>query len=442
MRVRTKQVISLIALLCLFLLTPAVKAVESNGVGGKPANPKADNPRTASIFVYDLKPGESVNDAINLFNNSDQDKVIGVYAVDSIISSDGAFACEQEVDERNEVGSWIKLDRNEASVAPNQTEKVGFVVNVPVDAEAGEYNGCIAIQDKTALAQNTGNGISLNFRSAVRVAITVPGNLVEQLEIKDTLLEVKDNKLIVSPILKNSGNVSLDALISVKLNGLFGQKIGDVSGQFAVLAKSEGRYNFDMGRPFWGGWYKQVTDVSYKRLSGDKASEKQLEAVTKWHFIMPRPTALVIEIIALALIITLIKYVLKNKRQKEQLKQSLTDYKVKKNEHLEEIAKAHNINWKTLARINGLSAPYRLATGQTIKVPKKGKDSVKTQNEAIRAGETPVSVETAPEKQTTKPNPKKASKTTSKSKKSTTTKAKSKPKANKPKSKSSKKPKT
>ena len=159
---------ALILSVLLFLLPSTALAVENGGIGGKPSNPRSDNPRSSSIFVYELNPGQQINDAVKIYNNTEQTKDIKVYATDSVISSGGAFACAQESDSVKEVGGWIKLDKNDIKLPPKQNETIGFIVDVPKNAEPGEHNGCIAIQENKTSGVNVGNGIALSLRSAIR----------------------------------------------------------------------------------------------------------------------------------------------------------------------------------------------------------------------------------------------------------------------------------
>lgn len=94
------------AILVAFAAGPAY-AIESAGIGAVPANPRASNSRTQSIFVFESSGGKKLNDAIKIVNNTSQQKTIRVYPVDSQHSSDGAFACAQEADERKSVGSCL-----------------------------------------------------------------------------------------------------------------------------------------------------------------------------------------------------------------------------------------------------------------------------------------------------------------------------------------------
>jgi hypothetical protein len=59
----------------LFATVSTAYATESSGVGGKPANPRDDNPRTQSIFVHEISPGSSVDDAILVSNSSGSKKI-------------------------------------------------------------------------------------------------------------------------------------------------------------------------------------------------------------------------------------------------------------------------------------------------------------------------------------------------------------------------------
>src|SRR5688572_30836407 len=89
-----------------------VLAIEYGGVGGKPAYPREENPRTQSIFIFDLKPGEKQSDGVLVVNNTQETKTLVVYATDSQKSTDGSFACEQFEDVKDNVGSWIILEKS------------------------------------------------------------------------------------------------------------------------------------------------------------------------------------------------------------------------------------------------------------------------------------------------------------------------------------------
>ena len=80
-------------------------SVGYGGIGGRPANPDPENPRTSSWFIYNLEPGQQKQDAVEVINNTEEDLVILVYPHDSIKSSDGGFALKQFGNEKTKVGA-------------------------------------------------------------------------------------------------------------------------------------------------------------------------------------------------------------------------------------------------------------------------------------------------------------------------------------------------
>ena len=139
----TRRVFALILLA--LIINPfgvfAQEEVGSGGIGGRPAYPREDNTRSDSIFVHTLSPGQSIRDGVNVINNSDEESTVSVYATDSVVSSGGAFACAQEVDEKTSVGSWIELDASEITLTSVDKGIIDFTITVPEDTEVGEHNG-------------------------------------------------------------------------------------------------------------------------------------------------------------------------------------------------------------------------------------------------------------------------------------------------------------
>lgn len=71
----------------LFLFFQSSFAIEYGGFGGRPAYPRADNPRTESIFVHTLEPGAVQKEGITVINNSSESKTVLIYAADSTPST-------------------------------------------------------------------------------------------------------------------------------------------------------------------------------------------------------------------------------------------------------------------------------------------------------------------------------------------------------------------
>jgi hypothetical protein len=175
-----KKTLLFILIISFFAIySPGIIANQNGAVGGVPANPRDDNPRSEYIFVHTANPGDQIRDAVRVVNNTDKEKSVLVYATDSKRSSGGAFACKQRVEQRNDVGKWIVLDKDEVTLAPKTSEVVTFTINVPENAIVGESNGCIVIQDKeqTNLSSTGSSAITISTRSAIRVLVQIQGDI-------------------------------------------------------------------------------------------------------------------------------------------------------------------------------------------------------------------------------------------------------------------------
>ncbi len=288
-----------LSLICtLAILSPAVHAIEAGGIGGKPANPRPDNPRTQSIFIYEASPGATVNDALEVINNTAAEKTINLYPVDSQTASGGAFACAQKADKATGVGTWIKLQTSQVVVPAKSRLTVPFTVTLPPQADVGEHNGCIAMQSAgDAPETNIGNnGVVLHFRSAIRVAVTVPGNIKKQLSLEKITTKQQSDALRITPELHNTGNVSIDAKLKISAKTLLGNELGSNSGSFPVLRGETSTLNLDVSRPYWGGWYRVDVAANYDAATdadlGSPATQPRTISGGVLVFVMPQPMAM------------------------------------------------------------------------------------------------------------------------------------------------------
>lgn len=360
-----------IGITTLFCSSVPANAIDSYGVGAVPAYPNKDNPRAQSIFIYQLEPGASKKDGIRIVNNTDMKKTISVYAVDSENSSDGAFACKQQVEEKEGVGGWIKLAKNEVTLSGHSEEIVPFTITVPKGADVGETNGCIAVQDQRK-NEATGNGIILSFRSALRVAVMVPGEIKADLTVKEFTVSRRDEKVVASPLLHNSGNVSIDSELSIVMKDMFGREIQTSGGRFPILRDTTSRFNMELDRPFWGGWYTVSGSAAFRPLqtTGEQAPLSTPETFPPHTlFIMPTATALMIEIAAAAIVLGAVGFAVWSVAHKRYMNRRSFKYEVREGDDIQALAEQNNTQWKTIARLNGLKPPYQLVSGTTLKIP-------------------------------------------------------------------------
>ncbi len=365
-----------------FIFVVPAQAVQYRGTGGRPAYPRADNPRTESIFVHVLEPGDEKLDGIRVINNDAETKTLLVYAADATPSSSGGFACKQLLDTQTGVGSWITLEKNEVTLEPGTNEVVNFTIAVPDNADVGEQNGCILIQEKDdrEVDEDRPAGMHLSFRTGLRVAITVPGQLIRKLELAGFTIQTRKNQpgFLYTSLIKNIGNVSTDTNIIIKTTNVFGREISQHGGEYTILRGDASELNFEVEKPFWGGWYNATLSAEYdpnpETEIGTRSGEiERLTGESYWYFSKPALPALLIELATLAIILGIFTFIFIVQKRKSWVKKTWVAYEVKTNDDIKTIAEKHAVSWKVLAKANNLTPPYTLHKGQDIIVPPEEK---------------------------------------------------------------------
>lgn len=365
--------VSMVSVLALLPLVSA-QAIEYGGFGGKPAYPKADNPRTDSIFIHTLEPGATQEEGVLVVNNSPEPKTMLVYAADSTPSTGGAFACKQFAEEKTDVGAWITLTNSEVTLDPGTNETIPFTIRVPENASVGEHNGCILIQEKKTKIQGQ-TGAILSVRTGLRVAITIPGQIIRKLQIIGFTVTPQQDGFVFHPMVKNTGNVSIDANPQVVTHYFFGLTHMTQGGQYPILRNTTSEWNFELKKPFWGGWYRSNFSVEYDENPeaglGIKSGKPltMLTGPSVWFFSFPTPRALGIELAVLLLIVFAALLLWLSRKRKNLIKKTWVEYEIKPSEDINMLAQRFNVSWKLLAKINKLKPPYELNPGTKIKAP-------------------------------------------------------------------------
>lgn len=353
-------------------------AIEYGGIGGKPANPDPSNPRTKSIFIFTLSGGESDEDEVLIINNTKERKTLLVYATDSQKSTDGSFACEQFSDEKQGVGAWIKLEKSEVTLEPSTNIKVPFTIEIPDNVDVGELNGCILIQEKKDAPSQDASGLSLSFRTGLRVVVTVPGEQVRDLIIKNFSAQFDGNLIKTKMDVENTGNVSIDSNIKINIRSVFGAQVEEISNEFPILRGETSVYNIEIQRPFWGGFFTLTPSVEFDNSQEaqvgirNEESLKEISFQPVTIFIMPDTTALIVEIVIFLTIFGTMFILFKRLSKRREFKKVWTKvYMVEEGEDLESVAQRFAVSWKDLAKVNKLKPPYNIKKGSVLNVPEK-----------------------------------------------------------------------
>lgn len=365
--------VAIISGLLVSVLPTAVMAAGS--IGGRPALPRENEPRSQSIFIHTIKKGETVTDKVLVSNNSDQTETVILYAVDAIPSNTGAFTCKQKAEPVADTGKWISLERQQVQLKPGESDIIDFSIQAPQTADVGEHNACIVLESKGDEGEVNGN-LRIRTRSAIRVALTIPGTLHREVGIDSYTVTVNNYRQQYVIMLQNTGNVSADTDVSVRLKSLFGETIYHNEGQYPILPGNKLELSFSNDKsPFFGGWYVAEASVTYDENAAkwgtqSAGSLKEVNAGTKVVFIMPHPLALLLIIAALGLTGWAVAYLMLRRQRERHIADRWVSYRVKEGDTLTELAVATGAGWKQIARANGIKAPYVLKTGQVIRIPK------------------------------------------------------------------------
>ena len=257
-------------------------SVLAAGIGSRPANPDPNNPRTQSIFIYQLNRGASKSDQLTITNGLTEQANIEVYAVDGTVTATGDMTCKQKVEDKVDAGKWVNIPKQEITLEAKENKLVDFTVNVPGKVDVGEHNACIVVQRKNIQPVATG-GVQIQTRQAIRMAIVVPGNIHRDVTIDKFDIKHENGGQLYEIALKNSGNVSADVDIKLVVKDAAGNVVYRNGGVNATIANETRQFRYESKlAPFWGGKYTAELSISYKKKAGEwGVGQNQGELITK-----------------------------------------------------------------------------------------------------------------------------------------------------------------
>ena len=272
------------------VLPSFVWAADFGGVGGKPAHPDPENALSAQWFIYNLAPGESVEDELLVRNTTNEEVTVKLYPADYVQSTDGGFALEQEVEPKDEVGAWIKLSEELVTLPAMSEATVAFTLTVPNDPslDVGEHMGGILIQEVDQ-SDNGMGGLQLLVRTGVRVYVTLPGAVVDDIKISgfDVTIDRDTRKGVVATSVTNEGTVSKAVTVKTDIEhvypifGRIWKKLPQNNArELQVIRDDELVSHFEFDMP-WFAYAVFKTHVEYTDLEG-KIQSITTEPVYKW----------------------------------------------------------------------------------------------------------------------------------------------------------------
>jgi hypothetical protein len=180
-------------------------------------------------FSYEVEGGDTITDSVRVRNFGTAPLSLAIYASDALTSRTGALDLLPASKKPRDVGAWIELDTSSISLEPGQSIDVPFTMAVPRNAASGDHTGGIVTSVTTPGTDANDSPVLLDRRLGTRVQVRVGGPLRPRLRITElqaeydgTLNPVGKGTLHVTYTVRNTGNVRVTAIPTIRVKGPLG----------------------------------------------------------------------------------------------------------------------------------------------------------------------------------------------------------------------------
>src|SRR6185503_7731753 len=223
----------LTGVLILFLIT--VVCVSAQSPGPEPTPTPAGNgiSLAPARLELEMQPGTETTVVVNLDYHSMGENPQPVRIVASLndwtIGRDGQVKFERANTLPNSASSWLIYSPAETTVTPGNLHAIRVTVSVPKDATPGDHLTALIIEqrpDNIKLTENR-RQVVIRYRMGAVFYIKVP-QLRRQGSLESLRAETKDDQILVTPLLKNTGNSVIRPLTSLKVTDKAGVAVAEL----------------------------------------------------------------------------------------------------------------------------------------------------------------------------------------------------------------------
>jgi hypothetical protein len=214
------------------VLPPSAQAQDGDAGTGSTGPSWAVEPSTATgptgraAFLYDVEPGQVVDDVLGLSNLADEPQTFRVYGSDAFSTGDGSFALLRGDQTSKDVGRWVRFDADRYTVPPHSRLDLPFKIHVPANATPGDHAGGAVAAVLEPGKDRKGQRVDIDRRVAARIYLRVQGPLrpsvaVDQVRIRyeNPINAVAGAPMVVTYRVRNTGNARLTGTASVSVAG-------------------------------------------------------------------------------------------------------------------------------------------------------------------------------------------------------------------------------
>jgi len=182
----------------------------------------------------EMQPGQETTVVINLDYHSIADNAQPVRIVASLndwtIDRNGQVQFERANTLPNSASSWLIYSPAETTVIPGNLHAIRVTVSVPKDATPGDHLSALIVEqrpDNIKLLDENRRQVVIRYRMAAVFYIKVP-QLRRQGSLESLRAEATDDKVVVTPLLKNAGNSVIRPLTSLKVTNSSGVSVAEL----------------------------------------------------------------------------------------------------------------------------------------------------------------------------------------------------------------------
>lgn len=214
----------LMPVLCVNAQTPAPQPTpeRGNGISLAPAR-----------IELEMQPGTETTVVVNLdyhtTNQNSQPVRIVASLNDWTIDRDGQVQFERPNTLPNSASSWLIYSPAETTVTPGNLHAIRVTVTVPKDATPGDHLTALIVEqrpDNLRLNENRRQMV-IRYRMGAVFYIKVP-QLKRIGSLESLRAEATGDQVVVTPLLKNSGNSVIRPLTSVKVTDSAGVPVAEL----------------------------------------------------------------------------------------------------------------------------------------------------------------------------------------------------------------------
>ena len=181
----------------------------------------------------EMRPGTETTVVINLDYHASSENSQPVRIVASLndwtIDRDGQVKFERANTLPNSASPWLIYSPAETTVTPGNLHAIRVTVSVPKDATPGDHLTALIVEqrpDNIKLNENRRQMV-IRYRMGAVFYIKVP-QLRRQGSLESLRAETKDDQILVTPLLKNTGNSVIRPITSLKVTDSSGVAVAEL----------------------------------------------------------------------------------------------------------------------------------------------------------------------------------------------------------------------